>query len=209
MTDTLVPGQTICAVRGTQPLISTPQAVPLGARKGQVATRANVVSGPDDVQRRGIGRSKAIGVQLEPLDQTYGLWHLVRDTSVFPLILRQKFQRRARGLEIAHGIQSESSPHRIAPKEPTESGPVIEPGHVVAGDQSLARERFVHQSLHLADARPVVRGLQITVGESERNRTVKIVLVILPRFLLELRVLGQQLLVEVARPAFALRTRPP
>src|SRR5271157_3704189 len=106
MTDALIFRQTICAIGGTQPLISAPEAVPLRACEGQVAARTNVVGGANDVQRRSVGRSEAIGVQLEPRDETHGLWHLVRDSSVFTLILRQKLQRRARGLEIADGIQS-------------------------------------------------------------------------------------------------------
>src|SRR5271157_6447213 len=114
MTDALVPGQTVCAISGTQPLISVPEAVPLCARERQVAAGANVISGANDVQRGRVRRSEAIGVQLEPRDKTHGLWHLVWDSSVFSLILRQKFQRRARGLKIADGIERQRCPHRIA-----------------------------------------------------------------------------------------------
>src|SRR5271157_4094630 len=113
MTYAPVFSQTICAIGGTQPLISAPEAVPLRACEGQVAARTNVVGGANDVQRSRVGRSEAIGVQLEPRDETHGLWHLVRDSSVFPLILCQKFERRARGLEIADGIQCQRGPHRI------------------------------------------------------------------------------------------------
>ena len=165
--------------------------------KLQVATGANVVGCADDVQRRGIGRSEAIGIQLEPWNQADGLRNLVRDSAVFALILRQKFQRRARGLEIADGIQGQRGPHGIASEEPAESGPVIGAGDVIAGDQSLAGERIVHQPLHLADARPVVGSLQVCVGKEERDRSVKVVLVVFARFLLELRILCQQLLIEV------------
>ena len=189
MTDALVLGQTIRAIGGAQPLISAPEAVPPGARESQVAAGANVIGGADDVQRRCVGRSEAIGVQLEPRDETHGLRHLVRNSSVLPLILRQEFQRRARGLEIADRIQRQRSPHGIAPKEPTESRPVIDAGQVVAGDQALARKRFLHQPLQLADARPVVRGLQISVGERERHGTVKIMPVVFPRLVLKLRIL--------------------
>jgi hypothetical protein len=46
--------------------------------------------------------------------------------------------------------------------------------------------------------------LQIAVGQGDRDRNVEIVLVILPRLLLKLRILRQELLVEVIRPFFSL-----
>src|SRR5271157_6182911 len=91
------------------------------ACKGHVPAAADIIVEADDVERRAIGGSGAVGIVLPPIDQLHGLGDFMRNLAVGPLVLHQKFQRGTGGGEVTDGVECERGPHGIAAEVPTES----------------------------------------------------------------------------------------
>src|ERR1700716_2084146 len=109
-------------VGGTHELIRLPQAVPLLARKIEVAAARDIIVRRDDVERRGVGGGVAIRIVLEPIHEACTLRNFVRDLAVVALELGNELEGGAGGGEVADGVERERSPERIAAKEPGIAG---------------------------------------------------------------------------------------
>src|SRR5581483_5905955 len=84
----------------------------------------------------------------------------------FALDFFQELKSRPRGREIAVRIERERRPHRVAPEEPGEAGPLAVAGSAEARDQSGAEQRTGREALINPDLRPGESLVQPLIGRN-------------------------------------------
>ena len=110
--------------RGSHEVKRFPEPRRLFAGERYIAAGAHVFGGGDDVERRSVRGSEAVGKLLEPIHQAGGLRDFVRNFAIVALEMRDELDGGARIGEIAGGGERERGPERIAPEKPGKSWPV-------------------------------------------------------------------------------------
>src|SRR5207237_3890013 len=102
---------------------------------------------------------------LKPIYKVCPLRDFMRDLAVRPLIFAEKIERDAGSWEVALRVQRQSRPQSITSKKPGESRALARARSSITCNQSRAQIRIGNQPLRHADARPIVRLLELRVGE--------------------------------------------
>ncbi len=199
VTDSEILRKALSVIRRFQKLIRLPQTVPLSFGEIDIAALRDVIVHRDDVKRSRIRRRVAVLKLLEPIDETRRLRNLVRDFSVVTLEFADEIDCSSRVGEIADGIQRERSPHRVAAKKPCVSWPRALTRCSVTRDQSGSEIWIRDHALQHADARPVVRLLQLLVRKGNAHRVAQIVCVIFRGLLTQLVVILEKMTISFFR----------
>ena len=195
MTEAEVLRKVLGVVGGTHELVCLPQALPLLARKLDIAAADDVIIRGNDVERRRVGGGIAVGIVLEPVDEACALGNLVRDLSIVALELGDELEGGPSGGKVANRVESERGPEGIAPKEPREARTLACARSAISSNQARAERGIGGQSLDHADARPVVGLLELRVRKRKADGPAEIVAVVLGRFANQIRIRSCQALV--------------
>ena len=87
----------------------------------------------------------------------------MRNLAVISLKPAQEFQCGSRGSKVSIRIQRKRRPHGVASEVPGKPRALTRSRSPIASNQTCSQERIVHQALQHADARPIVRLLQLSV----------------------------------------------